>query len=148
MERKVFRSRISVLIMAILLLPCVLWFRGDNVFNPVTITLSLVILLFSGMRYVVTDEKIKFKIFWIIPGGSVLISQITSVSRSYIPFSAPAGSLKRLVILFKKNYKYPLCLISPVREQEFLDTLQKYNPKIKISVKNKRGWWRFWDWDI
>ena len=148
MERKVFRSRISVLLMAVLLLPCVLWFRSGNIFNPGTITLSLVILLFSGMRYVVADERIKIRIFWIVPCGSMLISQITSVSRSYIPFSAPAVSFKRLVILFKKNYKYPLALISPAREQEFLDTLIKHNPKIKISVKNKSGWWRFWDWDI
>ena len=148
MERKVFRSRISVLLMAVLLMPCVLSIRSGNIFNPVPLILSLVILLFCGMRYVVEDERIKIRIFWIIPCGSILISQINSVSRSYIPFSSPAASLKRLKILFNKNYKYPLALFSPVREQEFLDTLIIYNPKIKISVKNKKGWWRFWDWDI
>jgi hypothetical protein len=55
-----------------------------------------------------------------------------------------AGSFKKLKIT-KSGFPY---LISPVREQEFLDTLKEINPNISIRVSNKKGWWRFWDWDI
>jgi hypothetical protein len=39
-------------------------------------------------------------------------------------------------------------LISPVREQEFLEALKTVNPSIQITVSDKKGVWRFWDWDI
>jgi hypothetical protein len=81
---------------------------------------------------------------WIIPCWSCFLSEITCVERSYNPISAPAASLKRLSIDGLGVYT----LISPAREQKFLETLKAINHNIKINVSNKEEWWRIWDWDI
>ena len=82
----------------------------------------------------------------------MLLSAITSVERTYSPIPATALSLKRLRIHFRKDYKWYRYgftpLMSPVREQEFLETLKAINPKIQINVSEKKGWSRFWDWDF
>jgi len=86
--KKVFRSRISILMLGFILaifVPCTipmikhmvipgLWTMGG--------TFLFMILLFGGMRYIVSDGKLYVKI-WIIPSGSVEISNIISVERSY-----------------------------------------------------------------
>ena len=152
MEKKVFRSRISVLLMvfilAILSMPLIAMVRSGNILNhPAFYTIAgaiaFTVLLLSGLRYVVKDGKLLIKI-WIIPSGKHTISEIISVERSYNPISSPAASLKRLSIDSLGGY----ALISPVREQEFLETLKTINPSIKINVNNEKGWWRIWDWDV
>ena len=103
--------------------------------------------LFFGISYIITDGKLLIKTFGITT-GKAKISKIISIERSYNLLSSPAGSLKRLKISFNKGYKWPYALVSPVREQEFLETLKMYNPNIQIHVDDKKGWWRIWDWDI
>ena len=154
MEKKVFRSRISVLLMgfilAIFILVSIPMFH-HGIHTGLYIlggTLLFMILLFSGMRYIISENKLYGKICWVIPSGSVKITDMVSVERSYNLLSSPAASLKRLRIGFKKGYKWPYMLISPVREQEFLEALKKVNPDIYIRVPDKKGWWRIWDWDI
>ena len=155
MEKKVFRSRISVLMMVFILaifsrslIPMI---RSGNIFNPAFYTIVgviiFIVLLFSGMKYVITDHQLLFKM-WGIQGWSCPLSKIVSVERSYNVLSSPAASLKRLRINFRKDYKWPFTLISPVREQEFLETLKKHNPDIYVRVSDKKGWWRIWDWDV
>ena len=155
MEKKVFRSRISVLMMvfilAIVSLPLIPMISSGNIFYPVFYIIAgvivFIVLLVSGFRYVITDGQLRVSTWgtrtWTCP-----LSKIVSVERSYNPLSAPAASLKRLLVRFEKGYKYPFTLISPVREKEFLETLKKHNPDIYIRVPDKKGWWRFWDWDI
>ena len=58
------------------------------------------------------------------------IANIISLKRSYNVLASPANSLKRL----KVNYRGGMVLISPARENEFLDLLSKLNPRIKIEV--------------
>jgi hypothetical protein len=41
-----------------------------------------------------------------------------------------------------------LCLISPAREQEFIEALKTVNPDIYVEVSDRKGVWRIWDWDI
>ena len=155
MKKRVFRSRISVLVMAFTLAvfssPIIRVIGSGNIFNSefysIVGALVFVVLLVYGMRYEISDEKLLLKI-WMFPSGSFLLSEIISVERSYNPLSSVAASLKRLRVNFKKGYKWPFALISPVREQEFLDALKKANPDIYIRVSNKKGWWRIWDWDI
>jgi len=155
MKKKVFRSRISVLLMvfflAIFLPPLIPMIRSGNIFNPAFYilagTIAFVVLLFSIIRYEITDKELLCKL-WKIPFGSFPLSQIASVERSYNPLSSAASSLKRLRVSFHKGYKWPYTLISPAREQEFLDALNKANPDIYIRVINKKGWWRIWCWDI
>ena len=155
MEKIVYRSRVSVLMMAFILL-CFLpglipMIRSGNFFNPgfyiIVGAFAFVVLLVSGFRYEITDQHFIFSL-WGIGKQKIPLSQIVSVERSYNLLSSGAGSMKRLYVRFKKGYKYPFALISPVREQEFLDELKKANPDIYIRVSNKKGWWRIWDWDV
>jgi hypothetical protein len=116
--------------------------------------MSVMVFLFTGSRYVIADSRLYLKICF-IPAGSVRISDILSVERSYNPvvFSPHATlsfSLRRLCIKFKKGSKhgYPYWLISPVREQEFLETLKSIHPDIHIQVPAKKGKWHILDWDF
>jgi len=155
MERKIFRSRISILLIGIILLLClpglIPMIRSGNIFNPgfyiIAGVFVFVVLLFCGMRYELTENHLIFKM-WGVVGFKIPLSVIISVERSYNLLSSPAGSLKRLKIRMKKGYKYPYALVSPVREQEFLEALKKHNPDIYIRVSDKKGWWRIWDWDV
>jgi hypothetical protein len=110
-------------------------------------TFLFVVFLFSGMRYVISGNKLYLKM-WFIPNGSMNIMNIVSVERSYNLLSAPAASLKRLRIGLGEKAKFPYTLISPVREQEFIEELKKINPDIYFHVPVKKGIWRIWDWDI
>jgi hypothetical protein len=99
---------------------------------------------------VIVDDKLYLKI-WMITCSQVRIADIVLVKRSYNPLSSPAASLKRLCLYCKKylGTVNQICfLISPVREQEFLDILKSINPDIDIQVTEKQGKWRFWDWDL
>ena len=155
MERKVYRSRISVLMMGFILLcflPALIpMISSGNVLNPVFYilvgSLAFVMLIALGMRCEITDKHLIIST-WGTCKVNCPLSQIVSVERSYNMLSSGAFSLKRLSIRSKKGSKYPWMLISPVREQEFLDTLKKYNPDIYVRVENKTEWWRIWDWDL
>ena len=156
MERKVFRSRVSVLLMAIILgimlRPLISLIRSGNILHPafyiIAGILVFVVLLCSGFRYEITDSHLRVST-WGTCSIRYPLSQIACVERSYNPLSSPAASLKRLEIRFMKGKKnWPFALISPAKEQEFLNTLKKINPNILIRVSDKKGWWRIWDWDI
>lgn len=155
MEKKTFRSRISVLLVGFVIacfLPVfVPMICSGNILNPgfyiMIGTLAFIVLICTGMRYTITDGRLSIKM-WGVTTGSVEISNIISAERSYNLISSPAASLKRLCIRFKKGYKWPYYLISPVREQEFLETLKEINPEIYIRADNKKAWYRVWDWDI
>jgi len=131
--------------------------HSGDIFNPRFYigfgVMMFVIFIFGGIRYEITDDKLLIKICG-IPNlyGSCFISQITSVERSYNLLSSPAASLKRLRVGIKNGYGkwqwLPYFLISPVREQEFLETLKRINPDIDIRVNDKMKWWHFWDWDF
>jgi hypothetical protein len=150
-RKKVFRSRISVLlcgfILATFIIVSIPVFQ-EKIYPAMYILggcLLLVILLSAGMRYVISEDKLFLKNFWFIPAGSVDIGKITAVKRSYNPLSSPAGSLKRLHLTFIKGRFW---LISPVREQEFIEALKAINPRIDVNVSYKKGAWRILDWDI
>ena len=150
---KVFRSRISVLLVGFILtvfisstIPMIkhmiihgLWIMGG--------TFVFIVFLFSGMRYLITGEKLYVKI-WMFSSWSVEIKNIISVERSYNPLSSPAASLKRLRVGLNEKEKFPYVLISPTREQEFIEELKAVNPDINVSVTNEKGIWRIQDWDI
>ncbi len=149
--KKVFRSRISILIIGFILATyiwtCIPIFQhkeytGLFVLGP---TLVFIIIILAGVHYEILGDKLYIKI-WFIPNGSANIKDIVSVKRSYNLLSSPASSLKRLHIGFV-NKKIGW-LISPVREQEFFAALQSVNPNIKVDIPGKKGKWRIWDWDI
>lgn len=151
--KKIFRSRISVLltvfVLAIFIPIFILIFQNKSYERIYVIggIFIFIIFLFTGMRYIISESKLFFKM-WFIPGWNINIAYIRSVERSYNPLSSPAASLKRLRISLDKKAKYPYMLISPVREQEFIDELKAVNPDIDVNVPEKKGIWRMWDWDI
>jgi hypothetical protein len=82
-----------------------------------------ILFLLSGIRYIIYDQKIYIKV-WMFSCGSIEISDIIG------------GSI------------FSYILISPVREQEFIQELKSLNPNIVINVPEKKGLWRIQDWDI
>ena len=152
-EEKVFRSRISILLSVLVLTPLVAIFVFmflNNIYSGLLIlggTMLFMVLIFTGMRYVISDGKLYLKM-WFIPSGSTDIANILSVERSYNVLSSPAASLKRLRVSLNKGAKYPYMLISPVREQEFIEALKAVNPDIYVRIPDKKGVWRIWDWDV
>ena len=157
MAKKTFRSRVSVLLLLFITttvsFPMIFIIRPGNILNPTLYmlvgTLIFCYAIIFGMSYTITEGRLLIKILG-IKYGRLEISEIISVERSYNPLSSPAASLKRLCIHFKKSskIKWPYCLISPIREQEFLETLKEINPNIYIRVTNKKGKLRIWNWDI
>ena len=163
MEKKVYRSRISLLYVPVIL--CLVWFTSNTSgyfvgFIVLVVISVFYILAFRSIKYVLTDKEIHIYYLWGIR-GRIFISAIASVERSHNPFYAFASSPKRLRFNFKRGYKWhvhfsnsPFFIavfpsISPAHEQEFLDTLKTLNPNIQINVTDKKGWWwRFWGWDI
>lgn len=150
-KKKVFRSRISVLLTVIILATYIPLFlpmihEGLNTGWYIIIgSLLFIVLLSTGMRYVISGDKLFIKIFWVIPTGRLAISDIVAVERSYNPLSSPAVSLKRLQISFARGISW---LISPVREQEFIEELKAINPRILVNIPVKNSKWRAQDWDI
>ena len=151
--KKVFRSRISILLTGFLLAILILIsipifhfkiFQGMYFLGGVFI---LFVFLLSGMRYVISGDKLYTKI-WFIPCENEKISNIISVEQSYILIAACAASLKKLRIGLRKGAYSPFTLISPVREQEFIEELKTINPNIHINVSHKKRKWCIWDWDI
>ena len=152
-EKQVFRSRISVLLIAIVFVAftsasiSILRNKAYTDMYVLACLFLLLVFLFTGMRYIISGSTLSLKIGFIC-GWSVNIADILSVERSYNPLSAPAASLKRLCIHFPKNKKFPYLLISPVREQAFIKALKKINPNICVHLPEKKGIWRIQDWDI
>lgn len=148
-----FRSRVSVLLLlsiAATLLPVFLFGNDGETdgemmlgYSILGITLGFVTFILFAMRYEVGEHFLIIKL-GPINISRIKLSEIEKVERSYNPLSSPASSLKRLCI--RANGKD--VLISPVNEQEFARLLKARNPKIKVSITDKEGWWRFWDWDV
>ena len=151
--KKVYRSRISVLLVGLILavlIPAVIPMVKQSI-TPGLVTIGgvfvFIMFLLSGIRYIISDKKIYIKV-WMFSCGSIEISNISSVKRSYNPLSSPAASLKRLRIDLIGGSIFSYALISPVREQEFIKELKSLNPNIIIYVPDKNGAWRIQDWDI
>ena len=109
--------------------------------------LLLCIYLIIDINYTISDNTLIIRMFS-VNSTRIVISNITSITRSYNPISSPASSLKRLRVNYKPNLKNSYILISPTREQEFIDTMKSINPNIEINISNKKELWRIQDWDI
>jgi hypothetical protein len=157
-KKKVFRSRISVLLIGIMLItfipifmmaiPPLIQFEDYKMLWILGLILLPVILVFTGIRYIILGDKLLIKI-WIIPMWSINIADIVSAERSHNVLSSPAASLKRLKVTLRRGgKKFSRILISPVRELEFIAALQAINPFFSIRIADSKAMWRIWDWDI
>jgi len=165
-EKKVFRARISVLLIVILGVFHIgigysISTHSDTFFNVGTYILigSLVIcfIAFRSFYYVLTEKEIQIYYLWGLQGKpyphKIFISTIISVERSNTLVGT--GSLKSIRFRLKKDHKWQHYLwtstpsVSPVREKECLETLKSLNPNMQINITDKKGWlWRFLYWDI
>ena len=159
MIRKSFRTRVSILLLMVLVIPFgfILFdiIRSGRLWTPeffiFFVAVLVMIVYVSISRYVISGRYLLFKL-GSITCISVNILKMQSIERSYDLFGslsyAAVGSYKKLKINLPKGYDWPYFLISPGREQEFLDTLKEINPNLNICVNDKKGWYRIWDWDI
>ena len=105
------------------------------------------IFICTGIRYVISDDKLYFK----VRSVSFLaydITDIVLVKRAYKIVSScatSAASLKQLHISLRNGTYY---LISPVREEEFIEELKAVNPGIQVAVIDKKEKCSIWNWDI
>lgn len=150
---KTFRSRCSVLLVAILhaaFLPALAdagRCADYELISELAIIILFIACLLANIRCVISDGTLRIKIFSVIPyGPRVKIADIATVKRSYNPLSAPAASLKRLRIDFTDGRCF--WLVSPAREAEFINVLKAANPAITADVTDKKGLWRILNWDL
>jgi len=95
----------------------------------IIITLIFLWYLFSTIRYKIEDSKLKI--------GSNLnidITTIWKISETYNLIAAPAASIDRLEIFYNKSESV---LISPKDKKEFINSLLKINPDIKVEYRKK-----------
>ena len=156
--KKVFRSRFSVLLIGfivVLLLPAAIPTFAHKAYTGIFIlggVFLFILLFYSGIHYVISDDKLYFKI-WIITTCSLKITDIAAMKRSYYIFDRPTNttaSFKKLRIQFVRGARYSFSYIhvSPIREQEFIEEFKKINPDISVSLYDKKGIGRIWDWYI
>jgi len=151
-NKEVFRSRYSIVLILIIVASLVLVIRaliqspGIEVIIAF-IVFTLVVVIVSGINYVIDGDHLIFRT-WSVQNGKIDIHSIVKVERTYFPLASNAGSFKRLYGKTKKGSKIPIFLISPQNEERFLERLKQVNPGIEIKVRNKKGFFRFWDWDI
>ena len=131
-------------ILAITLLPLIFIIRKVGIEASIIVIVAIVIVatllpliiglpMLFRMRYSISTWQLGVPYY-----GSIEILDIISIKRSYNPLSSPAASLKRLRIDYRKNGKKGWILISPVREEEFIEMLKSVNPRIQINVSNKK----------
>ena len=153
MEKKIFRSRISVLMTSLIALPfsaLLIFVCADQ--RSIIVNISVLVLcavLFSSIRYVIDGQILRVKCCG-ISFGKFDINEICLIKRTYNPMSSPAASLKRLAIYrrHRRTGQPALCaVISPVRENEFVANLKAVNPMVVIQINDSKKW-RIWDWDI
>jgi hypothetical protein len=122
--------------------------QNANPFNLViSFIVAILVFFLLGIRYVVTESQLIFKL-WFISYGKVNITSIVSIKRSYSPLASNAGSLRRLYCELDDTRRYPFLLISPKNESRFLKLLKQLNQKIDIKVQTENEIRRIWTLDI
>ncbi|MBJ2196279.1 PH domain-containing protein [Barnesiella sp. CU968] len=126
------------LVAACCLVPCFI----DHSLWLVTLCLAMlafVLLTFQGIYYRIDGDKLIVYSFFI--PTAYPIDKIKEIKPTKSVLSAPATSLShRLAITFTDRQilksSIPL-IISPVRQEEFIQHLLSINPEIRNNVRNK-----------
>ena len=148
---KVFRSRFSVVFFGIFL-AIFIRFAIPPIIVPalciIGVTVILIALLIGGMRYIILEDKLYLKL-WKTPYLSIKIANIKSVERSYNFFLPKlSGSFKGTRITYLGKASFSSIVITPVKEQDFIEQLIKINPNIYVRVPFKKKIWCIFDWDV
>ena len=158
--KTVFRSRISLLLSLIFwivfLYGYFLIVKNFSVYHNAKLFVILLLyglliifigIIWFGTRYIIIGDKLIIKCGF-IRIANIKIHDISAIRRTYNPLGSPAISLKRISIRLKHKSNFPVILISPKNEKQFLDLLVGQNPNIELNVPEIRKVYRFWDWDI
>lgn len=111
------------------------WVHGGNIVGTIVmlaIVLFLVSLLYT--RYRITADGRLVVRCGMLPASRLPIAEITAVAATHNPLSAPALSFDRLEIYTGKGLWN---IISPERQQEFIESLQAWNPRIEVRGRKK-----------
>ena len=150
-SEKVFRSRFSVVFFGIFIaifIMCTIPPINIPALCIISGTVIFIALLIGGIRYVILEDKLYLKI-WTIPYWTVKIASIKSVERSYnLLLPKLSGSFKGIRIIYLGKVSLGSILITPAREQEFIEQLLKNNSNIYVRVPVKKRIWCFLDWDV
>lgn len=145
---KVYRTRYSLLIMALLAISMIAATiavieamqngKASEVFIGLgTLVLTGVIIVGAMMtNYFIDDENKQLVIvnFFGLMKSRVDIMKMTRVSKTHSIMSAPASSLKRICIEYTGGRFKDEVIISPYMQEDFLQELKKINPEICINM--------------
>ena len=131
MQTKTYKTRISVLLVLIILLigimPLFLPPKEDIIF-VIAFPILILVLLASivNIKYVIDGDTLKiYTFFWM--HNDIDIKSIKKMEPSRCILSSPAASLKRLAIHYNK---YDVVYISPRNQEDFINEINK---RIKIK---------------
>ena len=80
-------------------------------------------------RYIIKDDVLIIKI-GPVTFANLPVREIYSIRRTWTILSAPANSLKRILITYSDGH----AVISPAREKEFIKLLLTINPGIRVKI--------------
>lgn len=132
MQTKTYKTRISVLLVLIILLigimPLFLPPKEDIIF-VIAFPILILVLLASivNIKYVIDGDTLKiYTFFWM--HNDIDIKNIKKMEPSRCILSSPAASLKRLAIHYNK---YDVVYISPRNQEDFINEINKRRLKNK-----------------
>ena len=112
-----------------------IWIFYESTFIEFNLVGIIVMTIMVGLLLSIwfcTHYKIEQGILKISYGPikkSIAIEDIQSIRLTVNPFTAPALSMYRIEINYRK---YKTISISPINQEQFIKELQKLNPKIRI----------------
>lgn len=130
MQTKTYKTRISILIMCILvIIPAICLVPLSQAPTPaqitvvsfVLLTIAIIIASIFSIKYVIDNDTLRiYTFFWM--HTDIKIESIKKMEPSRCLLSSPAGSLKRLAIHYNK---YDVVYISPRNQEDFINEINK-----------------------
>lgn len=135
--RKIYKSKVDAWLLAFVVgftvipvAPLLYIDFSTMAFCIVVAILVLVLSLLFSIRYIIEDEYLIVKYVFFL-SERFRIDEIQSVSSTHTLLSAPAASLDRLEIQFRKS----AIVISPQNKMDFIATIEALCPhKIRLSL--------------
>ena len=96
------------------------------------VVFAFVFILFRGTYYTINGNQLIIKAGFLF-NKTLEISEVTKITETYNPLSAPAASLDSLEIKYNKTYE----LISPKDKDGFIAEMISLNPQIEVKRRKK-----------
>ena len=99
----------------------------------ILLVIAFIVHMFMTTFYIIKDQKLIIRCGFLIT-ISINIAIIKKISETSDMISSPALSLDRLEIFYNK---FDTVLISPGDKEGFIRAIQKINPQIEVTLKDK-----------